>query len=75
MRQRAASCRLAVDDHGAGAAFAETTAEFRTVEGEIVAQEIDQRRIAFAGDDMLLSIHPQRISSRPSHPIQPAQLM
>src|SRR6185312_1712146 len=51
-RDHAGACGHAIDDHGAGAAFAEPAAEFRPVQFKIVAQHIEQRGIRCGGDVM-----------------------
>ena len=51
-RDHAGTCRHAVDDHAAGAAFAEPAAIFRSVQFQIVAQHIEQRGIRGGVDVM-----------------------
>ena len=51
-RDDAGARRDAVDQHGAGAAFAEPAAIFRSVQFEIVAQHIEQRGIGRGVDLM-----------------------
>src|ERR1700737_4233536 len=58
-RQNAAARRDAVDEDRAGAAFAQATAVFRTVEAKIVAQQVKQRRSAFGFDPVLAAVDPQ----------------
>ena len=49
--------RRPVHDDGAGPALAETAAEFRAVEPEIVAQHIEQRGIRRDRDPAILAVH------------------
>ena len=51
-RDDAGARRDAVDEHGAGAAFAEPAAVFRSVQFEIVAQHIKQRGVGSGADVM-----------------------
>ena len=55
-RRHAGEHRLAVHQHGAGAALAEAAAEFRRVELEIVAQHVEQRRARIGIDLVLLPL-------------------
>src|SRR6185437_181631 len=55
-RRHAGQYRLAVDDHGAGAALAEAATEFRGVEFQVVAEHVEQRRIRIGVDLMILTI-------------------
>ena len=48
--------RLAIDHHGAGTALAEPAAELGAVEGKLVAQHVEQRRIGIGGDIMLAAV-------------------
>ena len=66
-RQRAGAGRLAVDQYGAGAAFAEAAAEFRTAETEVVAQEEQQRRLGLAGNLMARAVDAKREALRRPH--------
>ena len=43
-RRHAGADRAAADDHGARAALPEAAAELRTVQGEVVAQHVQERR-------------------------------
>ncbi len=49
--------RLAVDQHHAGAALLETAAEFRADEAEMVAQDVEQRRVGIGGEARRLAVH------------------
>src|SRR5712671_7672004 len=49
--------RLALDQHHAGAALLETAAEFCAGEAEMVAQDVEQRRVRIGGDARRLAVH------------------
>ena len=51
--------RVAVHDHGAGAALGQAAAEFGTVELQIVAQCIEQRHVRLGVDDLRLAVYSQ----------------
>ena len=51
--------RLAVDQHHAAAALFEAAAEFRAEEAEMIAQNIEERRVGVGSDADLASIHIQ----------------
>src|SRR5207247_11057656 len=55
-RGDAGTRRLAVDEHGAGAALREPAAEFGAVERQIVAQDVEQRGVGFRWDRTTCSI-------------------
>ena len=83
-RRDARPHRLAVDDHGAGAALAESAAEPRALQAEIVAQDIEQRRrrldvhgvraavhLQCDGAHSLLSLRIESVASRQSRRTTP----
>ena len=51
--------RLAVDQHRAGAALAETAAELGAVQREIVAQHVEERRVGIGVDLMVAPVDRQ----------------
>ena len=55
-RRDAGQHRLAVDDHGAGAALAEPAAEFGGVELDVVAEDVKQRRVGIRFDLVIVTI-------------------
>src|SRR5579883_337821 len=65
--QRAGALRLAIDQHGAGAAFSDAAAIFRTGEIEAVAQHPEERRIILDLDGVLLAVDGERDHAR--HPL------
>src|SRR4029450_1058193 len=58
-RHRARAHGGAVDDHRARAALSESAAEARTVQVEIVAQHVEQRRPRIDVHGVRLAVHPQ----------------
>ena len=56
----------AVDDHRARAALAESAAEARTLQAEIVAQDVEQRRRRLDVHGVRAAVHLQRdVAHRP----------
>src|SRR5262245_18965463 len=51
--------RLAVHQHGAGAALGETAAELRAVELQVVSEYVEERRVRLDRDRPGLAVHPQ----------------
>src|SRR6185312_6394446 len=50
-----------VDQHGARAALRESAAEHRAVQSELVAQDVEQRRIGRRFDDVTLTVDRDRL--------------
>ena len=59
-RQQAGAHRAIIDQHGAGAALAETAAEAGIIQGQIVAKDVEQRAIGVHIDGVGLAIHFER---------------
>ena len=51
--------RVAVDQHGAGAAVALAAAEARALQLEVVAQDVDERRVRIRAHRVLATVHAQ----------------
>src|SRR5262245_23427686 len=59
-RQRAGTRRLAVEQHGASAALRKPAAELRTVQFQVIAQDVQQWRVGlYRRDASGRSVHPQ----------------
>ena len=63
-RNDAGARRHAIDQHGAGAAFAESAAVFRSVQFEIVTQHVEQCGVGRGIDIMVLPLTVRRIVLR-----------
>jgi hypothetical protein len=65
-REHAGADRLGADDRGARAALRKAAPEFRSVEAEIVAQNVKQRRLAAGRDGMLggVYVYMERLGNR-----------
>src|ERR1700682_5109154 len=61
-RQHARARCLPVDVHGARAALREPATKLRTVEREVVAQDIQQRRVGIGFSRARLAVDPQGIA-------------
>src|SRR6185369_7619706 len=58
-RQHARAYGLAVDQHGAGAALRQAAPELRAVQSEVVAQDVEERRVGFDIDLVGLAVDVQ----------------